>query len=573
MRVYKLSICLFLISFLQIRAQSTIEGTVKDAIDFLAGANVTLKDTKFGTETNLNGEFKINCPEGTYIMEVSFIGFKTITKNINTTKGESLNLNFILKEDNFQLDNITIKTKTKAEKLRETSYAVEVIESEIFKNLSVNANEILNKVSGVNIRQSGGFGEDAVLSLNGLSGSQVRIFIDGIPMEFFGSSLSLNNFPANLIEQIEVYKGVVPIHLSADALGGAVNITTNKSNNSFMDASYSFGSFNTHIASVNAQYRDKASGFTARLKSFYNHSDNNYTVDVNLFNANTGKTDAFTTEVEHFHDAYNSKMIWLEGGLTNTKFADELMFGIMYSDNYDEIQQYPNSIGIAATPFGEVTTTENKIISNFSFAKKGLLTENLNVKAYLVSVISEEFFEDIGNYKYNWFGERLFEVLTGEREIRKSQFTLNKENILGNLRTEYSFSKKSNLALNYSLNSLHLYGNDTYNEQNNASFSIPSTLNKSVLGLSYTNAFFDGKLNGTSFIKHYKYHNSSQEADWGGTIITPISIKKEHLGFGLTATYFLNDFQIKASFENALRFPRLVFHFQEWRVHQKSHLV
>lgn len=45
-------------------------------------------------------------------------------------------------------------------------------------------------------------------------------------MNYFGSSLSLNNFFANLIDQIEVYKGDVPIHLSSDALRGAIKAVT-----------------------------------------------------------------------------------------------------------------------------------------------------------------------------------------------------------------------------------------------------------------------------------------------------------------------------------------------------------
>ncbi len=45
-------------------------------------------------------------------------------------------------------------------------------------------------------------------------------------MDYLGTSLTLNNIPPSMIERIEVYKGVVPVHLGADALGGAVNIVT-----------------------------------------------------------------------------------------------------------------------------------------------------------------------------------------------------------------------------------------------------------------------------------------------------------------------------------------------------------
>ena len=386
--------------------------------------------------------------------------------------------------------------KTEAQKLRETSYAIEVVETEQFKNLSTNGNEILAKVPGVNIRQSGGLGSEFNLSLNGLSDNQVRVFIDGIPMDYFGTSLSLNNFSANLIEQIEVYKGVVPIHLSSDALGGAINIATNQENKSFLDVSYGFGSFNTHIASINGQYRDSSSGFTTRLKSFYNYSDNNYKIDINLINNDTGREDEFATEVERFYDAYESKMIWLEAGYTNTKFADKLLFGILNSDNFNEIQFNEVSIGDSTDPYGEVLVKEESIISNFTYSKKGLFTKKLSVNSYLVNVIAEETFRDISDYNYAWDGTRELRnaIGLGETDVRKTQLTLDKENLLGNFNAEFAFNKKHNIAVNFSLNSFKLSGEDQFNNQNQTQFSTPSRINKQVLAFSYTNSLVDSKL-------------------------------------------------------------------------------
>ena len=47
-----------------------------------------------------------------------------------------------------------------------------------------------------------------------------------------------------MAERVEVYKGVLPVNLGADALGGAVNIVSRRDAN-YLDATYSFGSFNT----------------------------------------------------------------------------------------------------------------------------------------------------------------------------------------------------------------------------------------------------------------------------------------------------------------------------------------
>lgn len=47
-------------------------------------------------------------------------------------------------------------------------------------------------------------GSDFDFSINGLSGSAVKFFIDGVPLDIMGSSMSLNNIPVNLSERIEV---------------------------------------------------------------------------------------------------------------------------------------------------------------------------------------------------------------------------------------------------------------------------------------------------------------------------------------------------------------------------------
>ena len=107
----------------------------------------------------------------------------------------------------------------------------------------------------------------------------VKVFIDGVPMDNFGSSFQMNNIPINLAERVEVYKGVVPIWLGGDALGGAINIVTSSKPRTYVDASYSFGSFNTFKTAVNAGYTSK-SGFTTEINAFQNYSDNNYCVNV-----------------------------------------------------------------------------------------------------------------------------------------------------------------------------------------------------------------------------------------------------------------------------------------------------
>src|SRR5690606_11830630 len=133
-------------------------------------------------------------------------------------------------------------------------FAVNVIETKDAALRNIQTNELLDRTVGVRVRQSGGLGSEVQYNLNGMTGRSVGIFIDGIEMSTYGSSFNLNSIPPSMIERIEVYKGVLPAHLSGDLLGGAINIVLKKGKNSSnsLSASVSYGSFNTTQSDISA---------------------------------------------------------------------------------------------------------------------------------------------------------------------------------------------------------------------------------------------------------------------------------------------------------------------------------
>jgi outer membrane cobalamin receptor len=70
--------------------------------------------------------------------------------------------------------------------------------------------------------------DGAWLSLAGLTGDQTRGFLDGIPLLLAGIPFGIATVPVNLIGRIEVYNGVVPTRFGADALGGGINLVTDR---------------------------------------------------------------------------------------------------------------------------------------------------------------------------------------------------------------------------------------------------------------------------------------------------------------------------------------------------------
>src|SRR5690606_22357676 len=138
-------------------------------------------------------------------------------------------------------------------------------------------NELLDRAVGVRVRQNGGVGSNVEYNLNGMSGSAIGLFLDGIEISTYGSSFNLNNIPPAMIERIEIYKGVLPSHLTGDYVGGAINVVLKKDasrNNITLATSY--GSFNTFQSDIGATFRDKKSGFSGRVSGFYTYTDNSY---------------------------------------------------------------------------------------------------------------------------------------------------------------------------------------------------------------------------------------------------------------------------------------------------------
>ncbi len=520
----------------------------------LVGANITIKGYKETNSTDINGCFSLLKPkQETYTLKVSYLGYKNYSINLNSTENKAINIRLV-EEEFTALNDIVIMGKTKAEKQREQAYAINVIKTDVYKNSAIDVNQVLNQVPGIIVRKQGGLGSSFDLSLNGLSGNQVRIFIDGIPMNYFGSSLSLNNFPTNIIESIEVYKGVVPIHLPADALGGAINIITNKNKKNYVDTAYSLGSFNTHIASLNGQYYDKKSGFIMKLKSFYNYSDNDYKIDV-LIPLPDGRIPSKTTSVKRFHDAYNSKMGQLELGLTQQKYADELLFSFLYSNNYKELQNIPIPDKVIF-PFGEVYEKNESYISTIKYNKKQLV-KKLDVSSFVAFVNAQKNYVDRSDNKYNWFGNttNTSPSTTGEY-YGKTDLTLDQKNIISNVNLQYHVYKNQLLTLNASSNYYRVVGHDPLSPQNLEQFGNPSTTNKYVAGLSYSFNNLNKKLNNTIFVKQYNYKIKGTETDPTGVNTKRVESKEDYTSFGLASTFrFTKYSQLKLSFEKAIRFP------------------
>ena len=267
----------------------------------VAQATLAIEGTSYGTYSDDNGSYRLELPEGTYTVVASFIGYESQKKSVKLTGKKTVD--FILQEETVALKNVEVYAKSKSQKLREGAFAVNALDVKPVVNSLSNLNELVNRTSGIKVRQEGGVGSDYDLSINGMSGNSVRYFLDGVPLETKGSEVSLANLPVNLIDHIEMYKGVVPAYLGADALGGAINIVTKKEKKNYLDLSYGIGSFHTHKVDLNAQVVFPKSGIIVRPTVGVNYSKNDYMMKgVEVWDESVRKY--VPSNRKRFHDDY-----------------------------------------------------------------------------------------------------------------------------------------------------------------------------------------------------------------------------------------------------------------------------
>ena len=213
-------------------------------------ATVFLKGTTLSCSTNEKGLYHISAPAGDYTIVFSSVGFEKHEAKVRIKSYERAKLNVKLKPANQLAEVIVVGNPLS--KVKNSAYNATAVSTKELVNTTKTLSEALNKAPGMKIRESGGVGSDMAVTMDGFSGKHVKVFIDGVPQEGVGSSFGLNNIPVNFADRIEVYRGVVPVGFGADAIGGVINIVTpRRQRRWFVDASYSFGSFNTHKSYVN----------------------------------------------------------------------------------------------------------------------------------------------------------------------------------------------------------------------------------------------------------------------------------------------------------------------------------
>ena len=178
------------------------------------------------------------------------------------------------------LKEVVISAKSKERKLHESGLPVSIISVRQLQGTASGIDDVLARTAGITIRQTGGVGSSSRLSVRGLEGKRVGVYIDEQPIGELSDMVSLNDVPIDMIDHIEVYKGIVPNKLGGNSMGGAVNIVLKEYPPFYLDGSYEVGSFHTHRLSTILKRHDRVTGLTYGVGGGFTYSANDYEMSL-----------------------------------------------------------------------------------------------------------------------------------------------------------------------------------------------------------------------------------------------------------------------------------------------------
>lgn len=442
-------------------------------------------------------------------------------------------------------EQIEVVDESEGHKLQQSARAITVVDTKVARERSADLGEVLSRQQGIQVRRTGGLGSAMRFSLNGLYDDQIRFFLDGVPLDFAGWGLGIANVPVDLVQRVDVHRGVVPISLGADALGGAVDLVTDPSWVNRAAVSYQVGSFGTHRATTTARARDSATGLAVGLTTFLDRAANDYPVDVEIPDAQ-GRLHA--TRVRRFHDAYTAAGGSVEVGLVERGAVRRALVRL-YANNYAKELQHNV---VMTVPYGD---------ANYDGNTRGATTDlEIGRGAWRTRILAGGArrmidFEDQGTHIYDWNGEMVRDrVRPGElgdkpvfqRTTETALFArVTVERALGRQRLRATLAPTATMR-----------GGDDFldpNPMGRDPLSAKRELFQLVTGVEHE--ITTERFANIGFVKHYAMKTDAEDLRTGYQFV-PIEQSTQRVGLGDGVRYALTDgLALKASYEWATRLP------------------
>ncbi|MGX1754461.1 TonB-dependent receptor [Sphingobacterium sp. NPDC055346] len=489
-----------------------VDDQTKEKID---GASIHFAE--YAGSTDKTGSYYLeSIKSGQYTIEVKAIGYIPYQGSFTKNSFEELHLVLSLQQEVAQIEGVTIIGNSENKKIKQAAIRNIFIDTRAVSSQALSLSDLMNRSTGIRVRQNGGLGSRPEVSVNGFQGKAIKYFKDGIPLDYLGDGYNLSSLPIEMLDHVEIYKGVLPVSLGSDALGGAVNLVTNKNQGKHAKVYYELGSFNTHRLGLMASNLSKNEKWSYGGEFFYNYSANDYDALVDVVNPETKNKEP--QRLPLFHNAYRHYLGELFVGMRNRSWADELKFSLTGFNLYKE-QQHP---ALMTDAYGALHSTQATLAPSIRY-KANFLDNKLRIDQFNSYNILQTQRIDTLRGTYDWFGNFKPGANLGESRL-PSQSKIDEKQWVNRTNLSYLVSPNSKVELNYVFSSANRSGKDPFGVKLEGSdidvLSLASTYQKHVFGLSYEQSLLQDRLTNQLMGKYYVYKANGYQNTWFSVDIT-----------------------------------------------------
>ncbi len=223
------TIVAFVFAIKTVVAQNKISGNIKDeqTKEILSGVLIYINDLKTGATTDKEGNFKLeNIKTGTYLFEISLIGYKKSVKRIYISKDTLVS--FLISESVSELNEVVITAVSRSTELKLSPIIIKPIDvGDLNENSSTNLIDALKNVPGLNqITTGAGISKPTI---RGLGYNRVISLYNGIRQEGqqWGDEHGIE-IDEYSIDRIELVKGPGSMMYGSDGIAGVLNFISPK---------------------------------------------------------------------------------------------------------------------------------------------------------------------------------------------------------------------------------------------------------------------------------------------------------------------------------------------------------
>lgn len=524
--------------------EANIKGKITDKQtgEAIAYASIYVLNIQTGTTSNEHGKYELNVPAGQHKIKFSYMGYQTIEKDIKVKPGNNI-INIDLNITAHKLEDVIITAKSEVRQIREKALPISVISMKEIQGTVSDVSEVLAKTAGIKVRTSGGLGSSSRISVRGLEGKRVGFFIDETPIGDNTDFIDINDIPVDLIERIEIYKGVVPAKFGGSAIGGAINIVLKDYPPRYFDVSYSLKSYNTHKFSSVFKRNIPEKKYEFGLGGFYSSSDNNYKMELPLQPG---------TEVKRDHDGFQKLAI---GGSFTSKswWFDEVQFEPVFIQTDKQIQGIEYNIQ-------EAKTHAKAFVLSNHLDKDDFLSAGLDFNCDNIFTYTQYSHVDKAMNRYNWNGDLLPPVTEfgGEEGKQPNDSYDQKKTFFQKLNLNYLLDERNAINLNSNFKVANNNPKDTLKEKViGYKTDYKSSMTSWILGLSHEFNSLDQKFTNIFSVKYYLYTMQTTLTDlYSQGFHEPVNLTKNNFGTSNALRYrFTPQFLAKASFAYDVRLP------------------